>query len=148
MVSFKNSPTNRLNRAQFILEKGIMGEEHEAILRSKIPHDQPMEMINHIFRAVQSGKAIYCDIKNRKGKIAGWMVIQFETSSSELIVLATYGYDARASITPDILPNLEWLARENGLKHIRFHTVRNGLIKRAVDAGFHVSEVILRKEIE
>ncbi len=39
------------------------------------------------------------------------------------------------------------LAIEQGCKSIRFHTVRAGLVKVALSIGWHVSEVVLRKNL-
>jgi hypothetical protein len=42
---------------------------------------------------------------------------------------------------------LESVARANDCKTIRMHTARHGLVKLALNSGWHTAEIVLRKSI-
>lgn len=84
------------------------------------------------------------------GAAWAWVLWRLEDSPRELVgVAAIAGAEHPGdALAPGLLEAFEDLARELGAPSIRLHTQRPGLITRAIAAGWHQSEVIMRKRLE
>jgi hypothetical protein len=112
-----------------------------------IPHDWPGDHVSELREAVTRGEAKAVQIETERGAV-GFVVYYVDASfpRPELVLMAAYGRD-RLDLTAELLPQLETLAGRLGCASVRFHTMRPGLVAKAQAAGFHVSEVILRKAV-
>ncbi len=64
---------------------------------------------------------------------------------TEMVILATAGRVPGGDLIATVLPVLEVMARAAGAGSIRFHTERDGLVKKMASHGYGFSEVIMRK---
>lgn len=112
-----------------------------------IPHDSPVDLVGSLRSMVQEGRAHVADMVTAAGRVG---VVFYEIvdypRSQELVVHGCYGTDA-AELHLSLIPQIEDLGRRLGCKTVRFHTMRPPLVERAKLAGYHVSEVILRKTL-
>lgn len=113
-----------------------------------IPHDWPGDHAEELREMVVSGAAEMVEVHTAAGHV-GFVVYQVDDSfpQPELIVVSAYGADTEHDLTSEVLPQLEKIARSAGCASIRFHTMRAGLIRKAMAEGWRVSEVLMRKDV-
>lgn len=150
------SPAAKLSLlARVILRPGLWDAQAAAWSRL-IPHDAPGDYPQHWENLVNRGDAEIFDILEpaplnakfvepvRVGVLVVTICTEFPTP--ELILLGAFS-SAKADLTIAAMPQIMQIARERGCKTVRFHTMRPGLIAKALTDGFTVSEVILRKDV-
>lgn len=62
----------------------------------------------------------------------------------ELLISTAYIRPQKYDFIPILTTFAKKIAHENNCKFIRFHTARKGLVKKALEQGFHVSEIVCR----
>jgi hypothetical protein len=65
----------------------------------------------------------------------------------EFAIRGAFSPESGERLTEKVLPQIEELAREHGCATISFHTIRPGLLRKAMAQGFRVCEVIVRKDV-
>lgn len=133
--------------AGLILRPGIWDAQAQAWSRL-IPHDWPGDYVDHWTRMVERGDAESFDAI-QDGRRVGFLLVTVchEFDTPELILLGAYAVSGGHDLTLSALPQIEAIARAKGCATVRFHTMRPGLIGKALRDGFTVSEVILRKDV-
>lgn len=67
-----------------------------------------------------------------------------ESKIRELLIFSAFIEPQKFDFIPALTMFAKILAKQKGCEFIRFHTARKGLIKRAIQMGFHVSEIVCR----
>lgn len=114
-----------------------------------IPFDRPDLYENWIQDGVNFGayklSEIFLD-----GNLIGTITWRIEDGPQrELVIVSTHivKNDCEFSFVPVIELFARKIGAENGCKILRFHTLRQGLIKQTLKLGWHVSEFVMRKSI-
>jgi hypothetical protein len=129
---------------RLVLRPGIWSERFHDQAHG-IPHDEPCDLAEVIRAKIANGAARVAEIVTPSG-LVGFIVYSLAFNGRELVLVAGYGRDGR-NLTDEIKPHAEALARSLGCSSLRFHTMRPGLVRAAVAAGYHVGEIILRKHL-
>lgn len=119
----------------------------EVALRG-IPNDDPDgTFVPYVLDRIRSGKAKLCELRCN-GEHIGHSVYEIELFGShrEFVSVATRCPQTRG-IVVDLGKVLEQLARNENCQTIRMHTVRHGLVNEALKHGWHVAEIVLRKQV-
>lgn len=155
-VAPHNAPLAKLALlAAVILRPGLWDAQAQAWSKL-IPHDFPSDYIEHWTKLIRSGDAEVLDIlavtpgtEIKTGVRVGVVVVTIchDFLTPELIVLGAFSSDKHADLTEVSLTQIQEIADSKGCGSVRFHTMRPGLIAKALRAGFTVSEVIMRKEV-
>ncbi|MCM2274628.1 MAG: hypothetical protein NDI75_07560 [Candidatus Didemnitutus sp.] len=118
-----------------------------------LPHDWPGDAAKNLADLVASGAAevwkLYREGEDT-GDAHGLLVASVDRNFSppEFVVQAAYSLaPGNADLTAQCLPAIEARARSLGCGTVRFHTMRPGLVAKSLRAGFHVSEVVMRKPL-
>lgn len=130
--------------SRFALSPSLWDASADEWARS-IPHDNPGNVAEVVANAVRSGLARLFYVE-REGARVGAVVCEFDAAAGELIVIAAHGRD-REKLTQTYFDLVEDLARKSGCKSVRFHTMRPGLVRRALSAGWRASEIVMRKAL-
>ena len=140
-----NAKTDLLARS--LLRPGCFDGQAEAWAK-RIPHDEPGDFAEFLRDRVANGSAQLADMVT-DGQRVGFCVYAVVdlTGEQELVVIAAFGRAPARDLTAEFLPQIEVLARSEGCVSIRFHTMRPGLVSKAIRAGCRVSEVIIRKTV-
>jgi len=116
----------------------------------RIPNDDPKgTFAPAIIDLIRTGKAKVFEIV-RNGAVVGFTVYQIENfgpNYKELISVATH-CPHTSNLRYEIEAQLLQHAKNLGCQSIRMHTVRQGLVKEALDNDWHVAEIVLRKSIK
>lgn len=132
--------------ARYVLRPSQWDEQAEAWSRS-LPTDAPGCVAGKMAKMVKAGEAKVCDLV-ADGERIGFVVFRI-SAEHVLHVMAAFGRGPdRENLMDVAMPLLDTLARACECEHIRFHTMRPGLIVKAQEQGFRVSEVILRKAVK
>ena len=67
---------------------------------------------------------------------------------NELLISTASITDHSFDYIPLLTTFAKRLAKAEGCKYVRFHTVRKGLVKKALDQGFFVAEIVLRLKMD
>jgi hypothetical protein len=110
-----------------------------------IPHDEPCELAAVLAEKVSRGAASVAELVTPSG-VVGFLVYAFAFGGRELVLIACHGRDG-TNLAGEIREHVETFARRKGCSSVRFHTMRPGLVRRAVASGYHVGEIILRKNL-
>ena len=135
--------------ASFILRPGNWDAQAEAWSRL-IPHDWPGSHADRLGEIVKSGSAECMDLSHSESlERIGVLVYTVDRSFDlpEMVILAAYAGDPHYDITAHCLAELEASARSLGCATIRFHTMRPGLVRKSIRAGWRLSEAVMRKDI-
>lgn len=151
-----NAPVAKLALlAAVILRPGLWDAQAEAWSKL-IPHDHPADYLKHWGKLIQDKDAEVFDILAvqpgsdvASGVRVGVVIVTVchDFLTPELIVLGAFSSDKYADLTEVSLAQVEDIAESKGCRSVRFHTMRPGLIAKALRSGFTVSEVIMRKEV-
>jgi len=119
----------------------------EVALRG-IPNDDPQGVfLPTVLQALKEQRYFLSEI-HHEGKVDGFTVYFFETFGThrELVSVATSAKTANKIryVLEGLLINL---AIQNNCQSLRMHTVRQGLVKEAILHGWHVAEIVLRKNL-
>jgi hypothetical protein len=110
-----------------------------------IPRDNPAGYPGHLQNLINSGEAeLFHIVTPASESAAGFVVVAVE--GEDYVVHAAYGI-AGNDLTEKFLPLFEAQAKERKCVCVRWHTMRPGLIKKSLNLGFEISEVVLRKKI-
>jgi hypothetical protein len=135
--------TAALSRLQSLaLEPGLY-DDQAAEWMSRIPHDSPVENAEFVRGLLRTGAARIANIVQDSGRIG---VIVYSVEDAEFCLIAGYSL-AADPITPALVPAVERLAASLNCTRIRFHTIRRPIVQAAQAAGYHVSEIVLRKTL-
>lgn len=131
---------------EIFLRRGGWDAEAEAQAR-KIPFDFPGDFADYLRGVVEKKEAEKLDLFIGEKK-AGWAVVAKDPDDEkELLIIAAFGGDKAHDLIFEVLPAIERAAAAKGYATVRFHTLRPGLAWKAVESGYRVGEVILRKAI-
>lgn len=119
----------------------------EIFLR-KIPNDDPVSFVDFVMRKIRTREYEARDIYNGKEKI-GLTVYYVESFDNwrEFVSVATYTGKSAPGFADFWGDAIASLARELSCKSVRFATVRHGLVKLALESGWNVTEITMRKYI-
>lgn len=143
----QSAKTSLLSR--FMLRPCHWDAQAEAWAR-KLPHDSPEDYGDHFSRLIKTGKARAFEVIEHDNPKRVAILIASEDRvypSGELAIRGAYCAVNRGDLTAEFLPQIEALARVLNCATVRFHTMRPGLIKKAMQRGFRVCEVIVRKDV-
>lgn len=119
----------------------------EVALR-QIPNDDPNGCFyKDVLDSVRAGKYQLIEIKVSNERV-GFTVYFIETfgEHKEFVSVATWG-SAKSTLRFDLEKMFCALAKNLGCQTLRMHTVRHGLVRDALQAGWHVAEIVLRKNL-
>lgn len=130
-----------------VLRAGLWDAQAAAWSRL-IPHDWPGEHVQAWAEMVMRGDAHVIDAV-RNGERIGVVVYSVcrDYENPEFVILGAYSPETHADLTTEVLPELSSFARAAGCATVRFHTMRPGLLHKAIRAGFTVSEIVLRRDL-
>lgn len=140
-------------RSQFAVNKlalKITADINEAaILLRRIPNDDPINFSDFVRSRLATGEYKSFDILFGETTIGVtvYSIEEYPGGYKELISIATYTKEAIPGFQDFWQTEIENVAKRNGCKSIRFHTVRHGLIKLSLLHGWHVAEIVMRKRI-
>lgn len=133
----------------FVLRPALWDSQAEAWARL-LPHDSPEDYGRHFADMVKSGAArAYEVVKESDGRRVCIVVARVDRSysSGEFVIEGAFCPENRGDLTAEFLPELEAKARDLNCATVRFHTMRPGLVAKAVQSGFRICEVICRKDV-
>ena len=116
-------------------------------IEGKIPFDNPCGFDDWISRGISDGSFSVCYL-HTEGKEVGQLIYRVSHDrENELVIVALHTYEPifNTLVAADIFATR--LAEKLNVKHIRFHTLRAGLVKESLKLGFRVSEFVLRKDL-
>ncbi len=109
-----------------------------------IPFDSPTDWEGWQKECIEKGLLDTCIIKI-DGEPQGIVTyVVTGTKQKELLISHAYIRNQNFDFIPLLTVFAKKLAKENGCKFVRFHTARKGLVKKALEQGFHVSEIVCR----
>ena len=109
-----------------------------------IPFDSTTNHAGWIKRCVESGRLDQCTI-SIDGKPIGLITYAVVGAMfNELLISTAYIENQGFDFIPLLTTFAKKLAYQEKCKYIRFHTARKGLVKKALEQGFHVSEIVCR----
>ena len=113
-----------------------------------LPHDSPEFYGNLLSKLVKEGTAAAYELTGPDGRIAIMVAsINREYAEPKLTIWAAISPDNNRTLTEDFLPQIEAKARELGCRTVAFHTMRPGLLEKAMRLGYRTCEVICRKDV-
>jgi predicted ATPase len=133
--------------ARYVLRPCMWDANADAWSRT-LPSDSPGNIGDALKEDVISGAAKMAQVEDN-GRVVGYIIFT-ATERHELLVCAAYGVQAtgeRVNYLPNACRILDGLARQCECSTIRFHTMRPGMIRAAMEDGFRVSEVIMRRDV-
>lgn len=115
-----------------------------------IPFDAPHQHIDILRRLYESGECDRCIVKTDTGEDAGSLYYQVEQGFlRELVILGVY--IGRSEASPSNIPWLNEMTTRLGNEmecvSVRFHTLRPAMVTCALNHGWRVSEIVMRKEV-
>jgi hypothetical protein len=142
----RNANSERVH--EFIL-RACESTDQVAEAEKHLPMDSPIEFRDHLRRGIAEGGFHAATIGDEGGD-RGLVVYKIEEGSErEICIVAYYAKDtAGRPMIPLIDVVAQTLARRFECSSIRFHTIRPGLMRHALERGYRVSEIILRKSVE
>ena len=126
--------------AKVVLRESASLTEAEVAFRN-CPQDNFANHVSQIVSNIKDGKTKLFEIV-KDGSKCGFVAV--EIFNGEFVVVAMHAFQP-CNVFQTILPLFEDWAKNNGCRCITFSTVRPGLITSAIQNGFQMSEVVLRK---
>lgn len=126
----------------FILKPGTWDTDAAAWSR-RIPHDWPGDHAENLLRQFNAGEIQLVHV-HEDGRKVGFLA--YTKDGREFVIVSCFSRTGEDFVS-QALPQIEALALASGCDSLRFHTMRAGLIKKALPLGFRVSEIILRKAL-
>jgi hypothetical protein len=109
-----------------------------------IPFDSSTNWEGWLKASVEKGELEQATIK-LDGVPIGLITYAFTGAKfKELLISTAYIRPQHYDFIPLLTTFAKKLAHENNCKFIRFHTARKGLVRKAIEQGFHVSEIVCR----
>lgn len=94
-------------------------------------------------RDVRDGRAALFGVR-QGGELAGaWFVLRID--GDEGVIVAAAGAVPGVDLVADVVPEIEGMFR--GVRRIRIHTSRPGMVKKLARQGYGAAEVVLFKEL-
>jgi hypothetical protein len=134
-----------LNRIAILASADLTAAE--VALRA-IPNDDPgQSFVEVVMAQLRDGSAKLCELRI-EGVHVGWTVYKIETTSEhrEFVSIATKTDKTRGE-AENIGVVIEAFAKSLRCQSIRMHTVRHGLVLKALNNGWHAAEIVLRKNL-
>lgn len=128
--------------AKYILKETGKLSEADILFRN-CPQDNEVKHASIILQKIKKEIAKLYEI-TKNGKSIGFVAV--EIYENEYVILAmhsTENCDAFRNIVPSFVEE----AKKKGCKCVTFSTVRPGLIIKAQNDGFIISEVVMRKHL-
>lgn len=116
--------------------------EAEILFRA-CPQDNLAGHTERIVANIKNGKAKLFEVLKTGNKI-GFVCV--EIYGKEFVIVAMHTTE-HCHACENVLPIFEEWAKTQGCKCITFSTVRPGLITKAQEVGFIVSEIVMRKHL-
>lgn len=147
LLNENNAAFHRARIGRYALRKAHANEHLRKELW-RIPHDNPTECMATLVEDVKAGEYEVLQMLHN-GKQVGHIIYKVEQGDhgSEFLIVAATATDPTAQLTENILPLIEDLARRMNCRTMRLHTMRLGLVAKAMEQGWHTSEIVLRKEL-
>lgn len=122
-------------------------ENPGAIMEGVIPFDNPVGFEDWITRGLADGSFQIVGLQ-LDGEIVGHLVYRVSNDrEKELVIVAMHNMKNVADTFDHTEVFVDKLARSFGVRQIRFHTLRHGLVKRGLQYGYRVSEFVMRKTL-
>lgn len=120
----------------------------EVYLR-KIPNDDPVSFKDYVLSRIKTGEYHACYI-HLDNEVLGLQVYRIEDFGGykELVSICTYIEKSFLDFSSFWEREIEKLCKHHSCKSWRFHTIRHGLVKKALANGAHVAEITIRKYIK
>ncbi|WP_422024772.1 hypothetical protein [Pyruvatibacter mobilis] len=118
--------------------------------RHLAPSDDPTMPDDFYARGVASGELLLIRWQLGDGSTLAHTALRRETTDgkSEMVIVGAASARPELPAMETILPLLEDFARAWKCCSIRWHTERNGLVKKGQAAGYRVSELVMRKVLD
>lgn len=113
----------------------------------RIPMDSPADHADVLAVAVQRGESQAWKILVDQNRVGLVICKVDEGRVKEFVIQAMYA-DSEFPVTRAVGHQLEAIAKQQGCKSIRTHTVRHALARALAENGWRLCEVIMRKPIE
>lgn len=115
---------------------------------SRIPNDDPFSFRDLVFAKIKAGEFIAASIIE-DGIIVAYTVyfLDIDSGYREFVSVATYSLKPDTQLIFKFENTLIHLAKSLKCDSIRMATVRIGLMKTAINNGWYIPEVTLRKDI-
>lgn len=113
-----------------------------------LPNDNPEEHAQLFAKMVTDGEAEAFEVAGPEGRI-GVLVCHVDRSYPlpELAIHGAFSPETHRNLTAEFLPLIEAKTIELGCATVRFHTMRPGLVAKALGNGYQIREVILAKDV-
>lgn len=113
-----------------------------------LPSDTPVEHAAVFSELVRSGRCQAFEAVGPDGRV-GVIVADVDRAYNppEFAVRGAFSPETGERLTEHVLPQIEALARQNGCATVGFHTMRPGLLRKAMAQGYGICEVIVRKDV-
>lgn len=109
-----------------------------------IPFDSSTNWEGWLKASVEKGELDQCVLK-LDGVPIGMITYAFVGAKfKEMLISTAYIRPQNFDFIPLLTTFARKLAIQNNCKFVRFHTARKGLVKKALQNGFHVSEIVCR----
>jgi hypothetical protein len=116
--------------------------------QAAIPFDSPLANKDWIKKEIDNGN-LTCITLRLNGKPIGTMTYAvIEANKRELLISSLHVNDTTFDYCKVMQNYGELIAKENKCDSMRFHTVRKGLIYKALKLGWHASEIVMRCPIK
>jgi hypothetical protein len=127
---------------RFVCRPGVIPDPSE--IAENIPNDKWQESAHEIIKRIQRGEYQVFEV-HENGVRVGFTI--YTTENGEFLSVASVAKNEANSMAAEWIPIIEQLAKEHNCQSARMHTIRPGLVKSLLSEGWHVSEVVMRKEI-
>lgn len=123
-------------------------DELVSAAESQIPFDDPTGWEDWISRSIKNG-ALFSATIIFNGENIGLITWCFDQHKERemLVASANVTKDVGLDFTELVTLFAVKIAKQSNCKFLRFHTVRKGLIKKALKIGYNVSEIVMRLKI-
>lgn len=128
-----------------MLKPGVLtGKQLDEI--TKIPYDSPTETQAAVIAAIRRGEHKVLKV-SQEGKEVGFTVYSVIENERGAEFLSVVSWGQGVSLTEEVIPLLEDIARQLGCRSMRLHTCRPGLIEKLLKQNWFCSEIIMRKAL-
>jgi hypothetical protein len=124
----------------------------EALTHPRVsPGDDPIMAAEWYEREVKAGRVNlirYSDGEGRAVAHVAWFVdpeAAAPDGGAEFVISGAVSALPSLDLVSALLPGLEQMARDMGCVSIRFHTQRQGLVKKVASMGWEQSEIVMRR---
>ncbi len=126
----------------------------EALSNPRVsPGDDPIMAADWYEREVTEGRLHLMRYSDGEGRpvahVAWWIDPNSATpeGGAEFVIAGAVSALPSIDLVGALLPGLEGMARAMGCVSIRFHTIRDGLVKKVENMGWERSEIVMRRAL-